>query len=239
VITLAAAKRNFFSAERVAKRMDAGRRKALARAGAYVRRTAANSIKRARRDADGSFRPSPPGQPPRSRSGLLKRFLLFSYDDRSGSVFVGPVRISSLGGQAPPLLEFGGTHRPSTKERTRRVRTRRIGDGGEIRIRALTSGASAPAGLGAPPSGRREGEGERRIARRVKVHVERGKPVEYEVTYGRLRTAAQVARANRINRHLFESRAKAYRFPPRPYMAPALQRSLPHIPKGFKGAVST
>jgi hypothetical protein len=219
--------------------MDAGKRKALARAGAYVRRTAANSIKRARRDSDGSFKPSPPGQPPRSRTGLLKRFLLFSYDDRSDSVVVGPVRISSLSGQAPMLLEFGGTHQPSPQERTRRLRTRRLGDGGEIRIRALTPGAPVPADLAASPRRRQEEEGQRRVARRVRVFGEGGKRTDYEVSYARLRSASQVLRANRINRYLFESRAKAYRFPPRPYMAPALQRSLPHIPKGFRGAVST
>jgi hypothetical protein len=239
VITLAAAKKNFFDAERISRKVDAGKRRSLARAGAYVRRVAANSIRTAKRNPDGTFKPSAPGQPPRSRTGLLKRFLLYSYDDRSGNVVVGPVRISRLGGEAPSLLEFGGVHSPTKRERTKRLRVRKVGGGGEVRIRAVSGNARVPAGLQSSSTRRsRQAPDDQRRTRRVTVHGPRGGVGEYEVAYGLLRTRAQADRANRINRLLYESRASRQRIAARPYMKPALVRSLPYIPKGFKGSVS-
>ncbi len=241
MITLAAAKKNFFDAERVAKKVGAAKRRSRARAGAYVRRVAANSIRSAKRNPDGSYKASSPGEPPRSRTGLLKRFLLFSYDESSGNVVVGPVRISRLGGEAPALLEFGGVHTPTARQRSKRRRVRKVGDGGEIRIRAASGNARVPANLQSPPSkqSRRDGDAPPRNVRRFTVHGPRGATGEYEVAYGLLRTRSQADRANRINAFLFESRASRVRIAPRPYMSPALVRSLPYIPKGFKGSVST
>ena len=55
-----------------------------------------------------------------------------------------------------------------------------------------------------------------------------------EVTYGKLRTAAQVARANKLNEDLFgPAGASTYMatYPPRPFMGPALEQVTPELPK--------
>ena len=56
---------------------------ALARAGAYVRKAARTSIKRA-------AGPSRPGEPPHTHSGVLKRSILWAAEDDRKSVYVGP-----------------------------------------------------------------------------------------------------------------------------------------------------
>ena len=68
-------------------------------------------------------RGSPPGTPPYSRTGLLKRMLFYSYDPSSKSVVVGP---SAAGPKTADVLEYGGTVKIKTggKSRTIRVKPR-------------------------------------------------------------------------------------------------------------------
>lgn len=88
----------FFDRAKIEKEVERGRRKALSRAGAFVRRTARSSIRR-RKNA------SRPGQPPTSQTGDLRK-ILFAYDPVSRGVVVGPVKFKS--GNAPEVLESGG-----------------------------------------------------------------------------------------------------------------------------------
>ena len=108
----------FFDRKAVTSRVDKATRKVLSRFGAFVRRTARRSIRPRKRT-------SAPGSPPSSHTGLLKRFIFFGYDPRPGkrSVVIGPQRLSQKGrGEAPSLLEHGGT--TTLKRRGRRVRAR-------------------------------------------------------------------------------------------------------------------
>jgi hypothetical protein len=74
----------------------------LSRFGAFVRRSAKSSIRKRKKAA-------PPGQPPSSHTGLLKKFIFFGYDADRRSVVIGPTRLNQKGrGEAPPLLEYGG-----------------------------------------------------------------------------------------------------------------------------------
>ena len=99
---LAQVKKLFFTEEAVIHAMDAVTRRALSRFGAFVRQTARHSI----HSRDGV---SAPGRPPHSHTGLLKRFIFFSYDPGSRSVVIGPARLNGYGqGEAPALLEYGG-----------------------------------------------------------------------------------------------------------------------------------
>jgi len=96
----------FFDRKGVHDRVDRATRRVFSKFGAYVRRTARSSIRRRKR-------PSRPGQPPSSHTGLLKKFIFFSYNPTpapgSGSVVIGPVRLSqNERGEAPALLEHGG-----------------------------------------------------------------------------------------------------------------------------------
>lgn len=100
-IGLAQIKQLFFDKPAVTRAMDAASRRVLSRFGAYVRQEARHSI-RPRRGT------SPPGQPPYSHTGLLRRSILFGYDPGRQSVVIGPIRLESSP-EAPRLLEYGGT----------------------------------------------------------------------------------------------------------------------------------
>ena len=78
--------------------------KIFKRFGGFVRIVAKRSIRKRKSI-------SRPGQPPHSHTGLLKKFIFFSYDPGRRSVVIGPTplpwRIGPV--KAPPLLEYGGT----------------------------------------------------------------------------------------------------------------------------------
>ncbi len=94
----------FFDREAVRRRVKPASRRALSRAGAFVRTSARTSI-RCRKAV------SAPGSPPSAhakRSPNLKT-ILFGYDPRSESVVVGPVRLNgSSSVRVPRILELGG-----------------------------------------------------------------------------------------------------------------------------------
>lgn len=107
----------FFDRGAVTRAVDKAKRSVLSKAGAFIRTTAKHSI----RTRKGS---APPGKPPHSHTGLLKRFIFFGYDPGTESVVVGPARINRTT-DAPHTLEFGGT---TTVERRRKgkVRARKV-----------------------------------------------------------------------------------------------------------------
>jgi hypothetical protein len=104
------AKSFFFDRAAVTGRISAGLRRVLSRFGAHVRTAARRSM----RPAGKSGRVSEPGTPPRTRTGLLRKLLLFSYDPASQSVIIGPAAINGTGPKAldgattPSVLETGG-----------------------------------------------------------------------------------------------------------------------------------
>ena len=101
-LRLALAKNSFFDRSSVQSALSQAERKVLSRFGAFVRTRAKSSIRR-RRAA------SLPGQPPSSHVGLLKDFIYFVFDPAQRSVLVGPVRLNHTAGEAPAVLEYGGT----------------------------------------------------------------------------------------------------------------------------------
>jgi hypothetical protein len=95
-------KKLFFDRQAVISKVDAASRKVLSKFGAFVRRSAKSSIRKRKK-------PAPPGSPPSSHTGLLKKFIFFGYDPERQSVVIGPTRLNQKGkGEAPPLLEYGG-----------------------------------------------------------------------------------------------------------------------------------
>jgi len=187
VITLKAAKGNFFDRQGVINATAKDTQQALRRGGANLRRIIKNSIKRPTKKRT----VSKPGDPPLSQTGRLKDFVFYYFEPSStgplnGTVWVGPVLINKANG-APEVLEFGGM--ATVGDRTRR---RYLGGGGEIKV------------VTGPPG------------REVKPGV--------FVQYAKLRSAAQVARANEINRQLFAGRK--VHIEARPYLGPALDRAV-------------
>ena len=103
----------FFDRPKVTRAVDRAKRQVLSRAGAFIRTTARSSIRRRKTSA-------PPGRPPHSHTGLLKRFIFFGYDERSESVVVGPLGFKRS--NAPNVLEFGGTATVERRRRGKRIR---------------------------------------------------------------------------------------------------------------------
>lgn len=117
-MSLKSAKAGFFDRTAVTSAVSHATRKVLSRFGAFVRTAARSSIRR-RKSV------SKPGQPPTSWTGLLKKFLFFSFDQAKRSVVIGPVRLNKSRGEAPGLLEYGGSSaRRDRKGRRRATRYR-------------------------------------------------------------------------------------------------------------------
>jgi hypothetical protein len=86
------------------------------RQGALIRMIARRSIRKRKAN-------SQPGNPPTSRTGLLRNFIFFSWDPGSQSVIVGPERLN-LTGKTPKTLEYGGTNQTRGKNRRARYKAR-------------------------------------------------------------------------------------------------------------------
>ncbi len=106
----------FFDSPKVIRAVDKSTRKVLSRFGAFVRRTAKQSIRKRKKS-------STPGTPPSSHTGLLKRFIFFGYDRQKDSVVIGPTRLTENNrGEAPSILEYGGRTTVEGNKKKTRVR---------------------------------------------------------------------------------------------------------------------
>ena len=104
--------RTFFYNRKVLRLLDKKTHSAFIRFGSFVRTTAKRSIKRVGKKGT----PSKPGQPPKSRKGLLKNFIFYGFDLAKRSVVIGPQKIYGLKGQAPSVLEYGGNVKSKSKK---------------------------------------------------------------------------------------------------------------------------
>lgn len=98
----------FFDRQAVLTPAAKAKRRALTRFGGYVRRVSRNSIRKVGK----SGATAKPGQPPKSRTGLLKQHIYFVYDKAKDSVIIGPAALSGRREQsrlATEVLEVGGT----------------------------------------------------------------------------------------------------------------------------------
>jgi phage gpG-like protein len=91
----------FFDSAKVVRAVDKSTRQVLSKFGAFVRRTARQSIRKRKAS-------SAPGTPPSSHTGLLKRFIFFGYEPQRRSVVIGPERLDQKNTDAPHTLEYGG-----------------------------------------------------------------------------------------------------------------------------------
>jgi len=105
----------FFDRAKVRGAVNRAKRAVLSKAGAFIRQTARNLIRRRKGTA-------PPGAPPHSHEGSLRRLIYFGYDPASDSVVVGPVGFRNS--PAPHALEFGGKTEVKSRRRGKVVRTR-------------------------------------------------------------------------------------------------------------------
>jgi hypothetical protein len=97
----------FFNTRKLRLLVDEAAIRSMSRFGAYVRTTARRSIRKRKK-------PSLPGKPPSSHTGLLKRFIWFGYDPARRSVAIGPAKLN-LPGETPHVLEHGGRNVTTVK----------------------------------------------------------------------------------------------------------------------------
>lgn len=112
----------FFNSKAVREKLSKETHDVFIKFGAYVRRTAKQSIKKRKRI-------SRPGRPPSSHTGLLKHGIFFVFDWNTESVVIGPQKIIGKKGEAPNRLEYGGM---SQRHDNPQRRTRCIGDVGIV-----------------------------------------------------------------------------------------------------------
>lgn len=192
------------------------RKDPLIKGAVYVKRTAERSMRRRKK-------PSKPGEPPsartdRPRGGAMRNLMVAEWDAGTKTVVVGPKAIHPRP-HIPALHEFGESISNPT-----RLRARRIGSGGEIR---LVSGSSF----------QRRDSGGRFRTKGSRGQLVRGDAEGRAVVYTKLRTAKQVERARRINAMLYGAAPPRIKFPKRPTMGPALARSLARMPEQFRNAL--
>jgi hypothetical protein len=195
----------FFDKPAVIGAMERATVRVFNRFGAYVRLTARRSIRKIGKKGKASL----PGQPPKSRTGLLREHIYYVYDKNTRSVVIGAALLNRST-WAQKTLEGGGTIRQKNPRR----RFRKIGDGGEIRI------------IAAAHAGGRNALGQFQEASAA------------EVGYTLLSTQAQADRANRLNEELYGPAEIVAAILPRPYMAPAFETAKEKLPSLWENAIS-
>jgi len=212
----------FFDRERVRGMLRITTRQALAKAGALVRTIARRSMRYVtslreqerqiaageRKRLRGEPAPSAPGTPPHAvRPHPWIRQHLYYAYDPGRGSVVIGPVRLSSQVNVPALHEFGGR----VVLRNPRRRVRKVGSGGEIRIGGRACRTSRP------------------------TQDRHGNTVQ--VTYARLRSAAQVARANELNEALYGPAHYVATYPPRPYMGPALAAVEPGLARLWLSSV--
>ena len=119
----------FFDRQAVAGRMSKANRRALSKAGAFIRRRARSSLRRRKK-------PSAPGQPPSvhtsDRVATLKN-ILFAYEPEHESLVVGPVKLNQTTFLGPIL---GSTTVPQVHEFGTAIKVREVKVGKQWRTGA-------------------------------------------------------------------------------------------------------
>lgn len=102
----------FFDRPAVVNAMSKANKRALSKAGAFIRTNAKRSIRKRKKVSQA-------GQPPSSHSGELRKLIFFSYDFKNDSVVIGPLLYKAKGQSqtVPNLLEKGGVQTYKKKKR--------------------------------------------------------------------------------------------------------------------------
>lgn len=202
-------KKFFYDRERVKAKLDRKRLASLRKVGGQIRLRARRKLRRRNRV-------SRPGEAPSvhtaSAFATLKN-IQFGFDTDQETAVVGPIGLGSHGGDgpAPGTLEHGGGGSHANTRRTERV----VGGSGEIDVDGK---ARKDQRRGA--SGRYLLKGERAETATKDVVDYRGK--RRRVTYGKLHTPAQAARANKFNAELYGPDSFTSHVEARPFMGPAV-----------------
>lgn len=196
----------------VKKAVDKAAPKTLRSAGAYVRAIAMRSIPQRK-----SYKfSSAPGKPPVSHAGF-KRTILFALTSAKKSVLVGPQYIKGGLTNTARTLEFGGRTKVKDFDVEHFNNGFKVGENGPYRADRVSKRDT--------------------VLRRTNVLDPKTKK---RVVWIKLRSDRQAERATRLYRRVAKllGKTKSIRFVARPYMRPALTRSLPKLSAFWKKAVN-
>ena len=202
-------------------------KKVLLHQGALLRRNAAQLIRSKKT-------PSKPGKPPRSVTGALKSGIRYSYDSRTDSVFVGPIKYENS--HTPRTLEHGGTVKiPKVWQKPRFGVGLPAGKGGTGPV-LLTSHDTAPEEDWSVPWG--IGTHDPKIPK-----LSAGWSQTIYVVWRHLRTEKEVALAERNYQKMLALRGtvpttkKVGKVEPRPFMSAALEKSREKLVELWKDSI--
>lgn len=109
----------FFDTSAVQKAVNRAERYVLNQIGRRIRQTSRQSIRKQSKTGA----PSKPGSPPKSRTGYLKRGILYAYEFSSRSVVIGPIR-GAKSGDVTHALEHAGTTPNTQTGKQQRIQAR-------------------------------------------------------------------------------------------------------------------
>ena len=115
--------RTQFDKTKLKKKVETATFKSLRHAGGAIGKTARFSIRRRKK-------PSKPGSPPHTQTGMLKRVIRYEVASNKTEVAIGPV--NEIAGRIWNLHEFGGT---ATKRRKLKPHRFKVGEHGPIRVK--------------------------------------------------------------------------------------------------------
>jgi hypothetical protein len=186
------------------KSADDGTFESIGKAAGAIRKTASRSIRR-------SKKPSRPGSPPNTQTGLLRRAIRFDIGAEKNDVAIGPV--NQYARTIWDLLEFGGKGKPRKLLKPREFK---VGDYGPIKLVKAKAQARDRRG---------------RFVRATKRRYD----------YTLLKNPAMVAKANRLYAAENEARAaqnaRPKNYEARPFMGPALEKMTPRLPAFWRNSV--
>lgn len=194
---------------------ESGKVRTLAKKGAItsVGRAAAYVRGVARRSISTSAKkgPSKPGSPPRSPTQRLKNSIAFNVDKTTGTAVIGPVRSAIAG--------IGHTHEFSGNEPPKQQRSR----GGRSKQLRLEVGGIGPI---------------RRDSRRRRRNAAHGYAFAVLKTQEQVRRAQLFAAELKLPPSVTGVPSKASRrYPARPFMGPALRRSVDRLPPFWRNSL--
>lgn len=115
--------RTQFHKGKLKKKLETATFTSMRHAGGAIGKTARFSIRRRKK-------PSRPGSPPHTQTGMLKRVIRYEVNSSKTGVAIGPV--NEIAGRIWNLHEFGGT---ATKRRKLKPHRFKVGEYGPIRVK--------------------------------------------------------------------------------------------------------
>lgn len=192
--------------------------KTLRQAGAYVRAVAKNSIRVRKNRNKASMPGTPPHGHPDSRGAKgFKKTIVFGVTANRRAVLIGPMYVKGGMSNVGRLHEFGGTRKVRSVDPEKFDNGIKIGDEGPVTMRHFVRSRDTVV--------RRDSHKDPATGRKV--------------VWIRIRTKTQAEHSTRLYRRMARAYAEKVtaKYPARPFMGPALERSTPKLSAFWRNSV--